>query len=758
MAGIIGGGRRYIFFNSLFKTNPDIASLAKNKFENINNIFNKTNKNDQDTEQKMTFMQQYLSFLQKLAAAERNSEQAFLLEQIKLINEDPEIASSKDGQQLTKIAQQITEGKTLNYLDAINVFNSLRKNNEDYRKALKMSKERIQRINTYFSDPENFKSENKKSKEELDKYYIEKYNQYKKEVRQEVESLFASKDDSMNISKNLSDNFNTQILKTFKIVSKNKDFFKKIESLIDLNTDITALIQNLIVDYVSDQIQNPDLTFFDWIGDDVELQKKIQKAKQETYNRVFNIKQESFEHYADTHTRGIAKKYLESSKEVQDQILKKYGNYAKLKEIIITLDTTSKTFTSDLNKTLKAAYLAYKKEKEQEVEKELLEQKNDNDYNKKYKALLKKKMGKQIFTNLIQDNIKTTSSSASSIAELLADPKFTSQLNLFFKSFTPGQQMNLKNDIVFTSNFSPIDQKYLQTKLAIDFDESRESFMQNFMIDYKIKSSGTTNPLIASEIYSNLITNLGEKYQKALQEAENDQEKKEALEQQLKNTFLGGISVKEYRYYSNDLGFHGGSLGGGGKVINAIPNILKMYELGGITPIDAEIIIDALLNCGDDMIGKSFSPVEKIKEYLIGGAAMLMFDEGFANTEPFLQKMQEIFSNAAPKTVHLYHLNTAYIPASYILQNIYENLIKVVKNINDNLPSERLTDENVKSNLEITNNVTEDTLPEKYRKANNVSNWKKYSQYAQDTVTIDFLFMAGILDIFEKLPEAFNIQ
>ena len=138
-----------------------------------------------------------------------------------------------------------------------------------------------------------------------------------------------------------------------------------------------------------------------------------------------------------------------------------------------------------------------------------------------------------------------------------------------------------------------------------------------------------------------------------------------------------------------------GSMGGEGRVVDAIPNILKMVELGGIEMKDAELIIQVLLNCFDDSVIGS-SPFEDIKNLLIGGAAMMLFDDGFANCEAFLQKMQEeLHTDKAVSggSLHLLYLNGVYIPQSLLLTKIIDNL-KIVYSEMLNINVEKISQNN----------------------------------------------------------------
>jgi hypothetical protein len=158
--------------------------------------------------------------------------------------------------------------------------------------------------------------------------------------------------------------------------------------------------------------------------------------------------------------------------------------------------------------------------------------------------------------------------------------------------------------------------------------------------------------------------------------------------------------VKEYTLYNNNLGYHGGSLGSGGAPEGVVKNITRMYELGGITPMDTDALLFAILNCSPSAIGSGLK--EYLESYLLGGAALIMFDEGFTASKDYLDKMkEEIGINSLPTNLNLYFLNGVYVPASYIIYNIYTNLNAFYGHLNNDVDSIKQ-----RNRVVITNNAS----------------------------------------------------
>ena len=107
-----------------------------------------------------------------------------------------------------------------------------------------------------------------------------------------------------------------------------------------------------------------------------------------------------------------------------------------------------------------------------------------------------------------------------------------------------------------------------------------------------------------------------------------------------------------------------------------------MYELGGINSNDKDLLLFAILNCGPAMIGAGLK--EDLATYLLGGAALIMFDDGFTAANSFLEMINKNFDfSMAP--LHLYRLNGKFVPASYIYSSIYNHLIKVYADLTQNI-------------------------------------------------------------------------
>jgi hypothetical protein len=111
-------------------------------------------------------------------------------------------------------------------------------------------------------------------------------------------------------------------------------------------------------------------------------------------------------------------------------------------------------------------------------------------------------------------------------------------------------------------------------------------------------------------------------------------------------------SVKYARYYLNDWGFHGGSLGA------ALPEQLINFEnimnqAGINNSLDINWLTFAILNAGDGMIGSANKTA--IEDYLSAFASLLMFRTGGELAKQVKHNMENYVIETT-NTMHLYSL------------------------------------------------------------------------------------------------------
>ena len=499
----------------------------------------------------------------------------------------------------------------------------------------------------------------------------------------------------------------------------------------------------------------------------LQIQTKLEQFLTQEYTTIEKIIDAAL-----NRTGGIAKMIEEADAVTRNQILNYVQNNKTVSDNLKTLlDLTNPSQTKDTNdsqlkKKLRVARAQLTRSYRQAMEsvyQSIIQSQNNKE---QIRQALVDKILQTISTSkkeLIQYCLNKFSITLFNTGELLAEIGRRKDVIGALDTYTPARDILLKSDVLFTWMPEDLVPLLHPNNPVIPKSETEfiHQFQEKFLKTYKEKGKGHTDVSAAIEAWK-VTQQQHLTQQKNVLNKIKDQKKRDKTEQLLKNIVHGSISVKEYHYYNNLLGYHSGSLGGGGRVVDAIPNIIKMLEQGGISNLDAELIIQCLLNCFDDSVlgaGGSYA-YKDIESVLIGGAAMMLFDDGFANGKKFLETMENELKAPASSfgtTMHLLTLNGIYIPQSYLLQSIVNNLRTMVNDVMNNLQSSRDTLDTTKNRLYLDN-------PLSYKDLENLGDdwpntrvkWQAMSELAQEKVHINFLFMGGMLDIMQELENAFK--
>ena len=342
------------------------------------------------------------------------------------------------------------------------------------------------------------------------------------------------------------------------------------------------------------------------------------------------------------------------------------------------------------------------------------------------------------------------------MAEIQGDDEFHNFIVMSINTATPGHSMKYKNDITAHIFFDDIS---FTNNIHVTMPNATlpliNNIPTNFLEKYQELSHGLTDVAQAKEAYIQTLEQQKNVIEEAYKRKLIDDKEKDVLLQSLANSFFSGISVKDYQYGTNEFGFHGGSLGN--NIDNIMNNISEMYELGGISKTDAELLSFAAANCGSDALGSNLK--EPLQMYLLGAAATIMFDDGFAASETFLQQMQQRLNGfEGPKTLHLFRLQGGrYVTAAFVYSTIYSNLLSVYKDIQSSIVA---TQTSLPINyVTINNSVTEEMVNDPKDVPSAMDRWNIISGIAHnndENIQINFSFLAGLMDIFDAIGEAFK--
>ena len=100
----------------------------------------------------------------------------------------------------------------------------------------------------------------------------------------------------------------------------------------------------------------------------------------------------------------------------------------------------------------------------------------------------------------------------------------------------------------------------------------------------------------------------------------------------------------------------------------------------------------------------------------------------------------------------LYNLNGRFVPASYVLTSIYENLNRIYNN-----QIMTLTEPTTTNKVIIKNNLFYDKAHSLYPEFEEAQDrWDIIAERAAEEVKIEMEFMGGLLDIYHAIGEAFS--
>ena len=224
----------------------------------------------------------------------------------------------------------------------------------------------------------------------------------------------------------------------------------------------------------------------------------------------------------------------------------------------------------------------------------------------------------------------------------------------------------------------------------------------------------------------------------------------------LSNIFEIDNSIKFFETFNTaSFGFEGGSLG---DIESAITNINDMLTIGGITPLDAKFLTTAIMNSGAGMLGHD--NLNSLEYYLTSVASLCMFNTGGAALQDwsmaFKARIDQLNSAyTGSRKIHIFQLNTIFVPLAYILQLIKQGIMECAKTIYQHadlkgaqvIINNPVTEENTKVSQTYT---THDGKSFPY------GDWEATTAAGLPKITIDMTIMGGFLDILDQIEAKLN--
>ena len=748
-------GPRYVFFKSLSSAQPQkfynkILSIGNNYVSAAASILSpkllKENQNKQDLDK----IYQYINFIREVAENEQQNEYNFIKKIKDYINKD-EILNNDINTFLNE--SNLTNSSEFNYLQLINLLNRIMRTNDELnaqRDEKILNTMRI--IEKNFTEPTDAFPE---LLEEIQEQFETNYSAYRKSIASLIpDDIY--EDNIISINEALA----TKINQTLNILSSSKPFENLIIQQVTTSgwnkDEIYKYIYAIVVEKISKMDYDSLIKFSakdiaqDIINNFNSLLSEITEDMANNIDGMFNKKsapiQKKLEVVAMTTKEGLADLFNSLSTADQQEFLnldrknsEELFNKMQSQNTAASKGQFTKALGAAIRKKFQDMNFKASNENNKEIEKQVLEFMQQNkknfkqyDYENEFKSNL---------------NVKTT---GSSLAEYL-----TTHADLLKNAIVYGNSTKFKTDLSITLTFDDFNNiTFLKRTDKNELLSKLKNFMPTMLDKYKQKNQEIGNALEQTDVRNAHLAfqeTMKEIYDKLNQlKISNDKQnkKRQQLLDTISNFILTSISVKDYTFYSNQLGQHGGSLGGGSTPENVLNNILTMYELGGITRLDKDLLLFAILNSSSATIGSGLK--EDLATYLLGGAAMIMFDDGFTAASSFLAQTKKEFGFTMA-SLHLYRLSGKFIPASYVYFSIYNNLLKVYTDLAQETSIKNV--QNQGNKVVITNNITENSIP---YGGSPQARWDAVSNDALSSISITFTFMAGLLDIFEALPNAFN--
>lgn len=195
-------------------------------------------------------------------------------------------------------------------------------------------------------------------------------------------------------------------------------------------------------------------------------------------------------------------------------------------------------------------------------------------------------------------------------------------------------------------------------------------------------------------------------------------------------------TVKGYKNAGRDSfvaekGFQGAAFGP--NLIQQLNIIDEMSHNGIISLLDVEDLQFALVNAGAQMIGRKYK--RTLEDYFSMFVGFLMFNDAQLAYEDVSRWMEtNIISDV--NDIHLYELNGATVPSSFLLQNTYEALA----HISDDIQSTATRGTKAVLNT--------------YNSGPVIGNWEQTLIDANKRTKLDMHFLAGFLDILNQINDA----
>ena len=229
----------------------------------------------------------------------------------------------------------------------------------------------------------------------------------------------------------------------------------------------------------------------------------------------------------------------------------------------------------------------------------------------------------------------------------------------------------------------------------------------------------------------------GDNFLKAYRELNEYIEEQRRSGQDIKDSFILHTSAKDYYSTATDefKGFKGGTYQG-----LQIFDSLEALAGAGFGEADIQWLKACAVNTSKSAVGASIK--SSLEEYISIFATMLLFDDGVTIAKETVAKAQSSFQPVS--VLHLFNLNSFYVPSSYLLRELHIRLTNAV----NNLPANKI----VKAKIEPGAINFQNELD--YLSINYVfqaERWRAIRNIQINAMSIKIYFLRNFMDILNEL-------
>lgn len=768
LSDLISVGPRYVFFNSLrYSTDAQVYrnlyDVGKGYLEQVTAQLQQAK--NIDTGQQFSRIQMYIQFISQMASAEGDNLNKYLQNMKKKLN-DNGMLSDELRKKFEIYFKEFENSGGSNYLQMINLINEImQRNNQNQDTIDEMYLEIGKNINEAIKKTQQAKKDTQKQEtESLSQLFHTNIQAYNKEINKVMKQAINQSNFKINYARLLAQKVDGVISE---IINK-VEFFNIIQETYanSKDTNVQAFGKSLL-GYIIQQLSQ------------IPVEQLSSASKQELTNMLLTQLQTNYKvklsQISDNFINLIENQFdkRKKSQSIEEIVLTTGKNTARtFSQLKGQQDSIIKTYLIDTLQEKELNYIQKFAQESQHAKTKFSSGKLSRVsmlLNKGIKKKLSQMLGQETITKIknkeieanqvltkltnyasVLTNALSVKVSGPSMAEILAGKDFDNELTLSIQS--GGHKIKLKNDINIIINFNE-EQFSQKASIEVTLKDVATSFQTGFIDKYLQKAHGAENVEAATEAYLQQLREVKERLDILVKKRKITRKEANKFLQNLSNYVQIGVSVKDYAA-SNNLGFHGGTLGA--NLTSVIDNINNMYEIGGISKIDTDLLYFAIANCSPDAI--AFGLKESIESYLAGAAAIMMFDEGFTVATNFMNKMkQELGGFDSMATVHLFRVQGKLIPAAVVYGIIASKLSSVAAELGSNMQAALKQGGNY---VTINNSISEGDIPSYYNMPDPQSRWNTVSTMANNILgdsNISFTFLAGIIDILESIPKAFDI-